>query len=161
MQERVNVGHRGDGKLLVIDAVHVPTDKDDSVKEYLRMRDDHKLAEEDQAANQCLLHPPRVFLPWHKMDDQASAVAAEACTQRPHANQNGTGAGCSGAVCLAWDLLLSQIIVFTVSRAARMTLSMSKYLYMPRRPPKITFFFSSASALYFSYSAAFFSLLTG
>ena len=25
-------------------AVHVPTDKDDSVKEYLRMRDDHKLA---------------------------------------------------------------------------------------------------------------------
>ena len=44
MQERVNVGHRGDGKLLVIDAVHVPTDKDDSVKEYLRMRDDHKLA---------------------------------------------------------------------------------------------------------------------
>ena len=25
-------------------AVHVPTNKDDSVKEYLRMRDDHKLA---------------------------------------------------------------------------------------------------------------------
>ena len=65
-------------------AVHVPTDKDDSVKEYLRMR-----AEEDQAANQCLLHPPRVFLPWHKMDDQASAVAAGACTRRPFPRGSG------------------------------------------------------------------------
>ena len=45
--------------------------------------------------------------------------------------------------------------------ASATTLCMSKYLYIPRRPPKMTFFSRSASSLYFVYKALFLSSFMG
>ena len=54
--------------------VYIPTGEDDAVKEYLRMRDDHKLAlEKTEAADQCVCSSPRSFVYRNEMDDQACA----------------------------------------------------------------------------------------
>ena len=59
-------------------AVYIPTEDDDSVKEYLRMRNDHKLAfKENQTADQRLLHQTWILLRWDKMDSVTSEMAEE------------------------------------------------------------------------------------
>lgn len=59
-------------------AVYIPTEDDDSVKEYLRMRNDHKLAlKKNQTADQRLLHQTWILLRWDKMDSVTSEMAEE------------------------------------------------------------------------------------
>ncbi len=59
-------------------AVYIPTEDDDSVKEYLRMRNDHKLVfKENQTADQRLLHQTWILLRWDKMDSVTSEMAEE------------------------------------------------------------------------------------
>ena len=43
-------------------AVHIPTDKDDDVKVYLRMRDDHKLDLKNKTEDQRILFKPGISL---------------------------------------------------------------------------------------------------
>ena len=80
--------------------VYIPTGEDDAVKEYLRMRDDHKLALKrlKQQINAFVLRP-RSFVYRNEMDDQACCLAEESGTrsdlpgnaERVHGILRGTG----------------------------------------------------------------------
>ena len=63
-------------------AVYIPTQEDDSVKEYLRMRDDHKeaLKKIKQPINECTVPSPWAPLRRNHVDNQACHMAEKTGT---------------------------------------------------------------------------------